>query len=80
MQAWIGLTKEHNNCTDIACLWQGWMWADETPYTFKDWTASEPEENDFYACLSNTGWQGFNPRQSLALICEYGNRQNPTFV
>ena len=79
---WIGLTKEHNNCADSACLREGWMWADETTYSFQNWAREEPGENDFYACLSDPGWRGINPGINLPFICEYGNtcRQIPTIV
>ena len=56
----MGLTKEHNNCKDSACQWEGWMWADETIYSFQNWTDNEPAQDEFYAYLhlSDLGWQG----------------------
>ena len=77
--AWIGLTKEHNNCEDSPCRRQGWMWADETTYSFRNWTSNEPAQDEFYAYLglSDPGWQGIKSHQTKPYICEYGNKKNP---
>ena len=76
--AWIGLTKEHNNCGDSAC--REWMWADETTYSFSNWTSDEPAQDEFYASLglSDPGWQGIKSHTKKPYICEYGKKNPPT--
>ena len=73
----MGLTKEHNTCEDGACQQEGWMWADETTYSFRNWADNEPTQDEFYACLSDPGWQGIKSYNRKPYICEYGNKQNP---
>ena len=79
-EAWIGLTKEHNDCEDIACRRQGWMWADKTTYSFQNWTSDEPAKDRFYAYvrLPNPGWIGAKSTTKKPFVCEYGNKQNPS--
>ena len=82
--AWMGLTKEANNCDDVAapgddCRVKGWQWQDGSPYDYylSDWNGDhEPKRTELCAALTHGDWYNGLVSQSCRsrdfYICEKG--------
>ena len=80
-QAWVGLTRDSDNCgkTDLKCRREGWKWSDGTTYdsnVYNEWNerannGGEPNTGDELCMRMNNGeWWGRLCSIQFACLCE----------
>ena len=79
LEAWIGLTRENDNCYDLSDLScrrrDAWSWSDATLYdpdVFHKWNSREPSAIELCARIRDGEWFGMDCQREYRCICEKG--------